>query len=249
MSLGMLPSALLIPPLNLLPLAVGGALLALRWPRLGRCVLAVALAGLWLLALPVVAFALLRPLEDNLPLNPSPDHPPRAIVILSASGQFGDRGGIIEGYDVGLFTLERVRAGALLGRHTGLPILVSGGVLGRGQPSIADAMAKTLADSMATPVRWIEGRSIDTIENARMTAEILRKDGIDSIYLVTNGWHMRRSVMAFRDAGFHVTAAPSVIDTDTNDRIDQMVPQMSGWDASYIALHEWIGIAVYMLRR
>ena len=72
---------------------------------------------------------LLAALERDLPLTPPPDQPPQAIVILGGDTLRGASQTPI--VHLGPLSLERVRAGALLARRTGLPILVTGGRLRR----------------------------------------------------------------------------------------------------------------------
>ena len=78
---------LILPPAGPLLLAIIGALLLRRRPRLGRVLLATGLGSLWLLSLPVVADVLTRTaqhypaLDLNLPLQA------QAIVILGGGGQ------------------------------------------------------------------------------------------------------------------------------------------------------------------
>ena len=63
MSLGALATAVIVPPLNLLPLGLAGLALAWRWPRLGRVLVAVSLIGLTVFSLPVTSRSLIASLE------------------------------------------------------------------------------------------------------------------------------------------------------------------------------------------
>ena len=139
-----------------------------------------------------------------------------------------------------------VRAGIRLHRKTGLPILVTGGVLAPGATPIAAVMAQVMGAEYATPPRWVEDRSRDTWENATFSAAMLKAEGITSVYLVTTSWHMPRSILAFERAGLAVTAAP-VRAPDYVAGFD-IIPQASGWQASYYAMHELIGYLWYRLR-
>ncbi len=247
MSLGMLQSAVLIPPLNMVPLTIAGLALARRWPRLGRAMVAVGLGGLVLLSVPLVSLSLLRALEAGLPLAPPPGQPPGAIVVLSAEDLLSDPGAILAGVDAGPMTLARLRAGALLHRRTGLPLLVTGGVLQDRRPPVAETMALALQRDFGMTARFIEPRSIDTWENAAFSAELLRAAGIGSVYVVTDGWHLRRALIAFRRFGIAATAAPVTL-RPPPEMPDALIPRIGAWLDSYFALHEWIGCAYYALR-
>ena len=242
MSLSALPTALLLPPVNLLVPCMAGLLLLRCWPRTGRVLMAAGLSGLLLLSLPVVSKALLASLEVGLPLQPAGD-PPGAIVILSAEA-------LREG-DVlapGPLTLERLRAGAVLHRRTGLPILVTGGGADDLPGTLAGTMAGSLEADFGLHVRWTEAASMDTRENAALSAPLLLRDGVRSAYLVTHAWHMRRSVQAFAGTGVAVTAAPVRLDPWPDGRGSDFVPRPRSWLDSYWALHEWVGIAAASLQ-
>ena len=258
-SLSSLPTALLIPPLNLLPLGLLGAALARhgRRPRhraAGRAVIWLSLWGLFVLAMPATAGLLLRSLESGLPVAGLPDRPDAvpagigAIVILSADFSAGGVGGVETGSGIGAMTLDRMRAGALLARRTGLPILVSGGVLDEGAQPIAVQMADSLRAEFARPARWVEPVSADTWENAAFSARLLHVDGVRGAYVVTDGWHLRRALMAFAPTGIAVLPAPVRTMPPPELNLDGFIPSANGFRNSYFALHEWIGCLYYWLR-
>ena len=236
--------ALLIPPLCLLFLTLLGLVLQQRYRRIGYILTCFGTVSLLVLAVPAFADSLLIPLEANLPLTPPPDDPPQAIVILSAEVQ-RTNGTLMS---PGALSLLRERAGAALARRTGLPVLITGGRLRPSDTPVGELMATSLEQDFGVPVRWVERVSFDTWENAHMSAPILKEHGIHSIYLVTSAWHMRRALLAFADTGLVVTAAPTHFDREPGQLLD-FVPATSGWQTSYLALHEWIGCAWYALRQ
>jgi uncharacterized SAM-binding protein YcdF (DUF218 family) len=247
MSLGAFATAIVVPPVNLLTLGVAGAAAALRWPRLGRAVMAISLLGLLLFSLPVISKPLIASLELGLPRAP-PDHPPAAIVILSADAGYGTSEGLETGTGIGALTLERMRAGAMLQRQTQLPVLVSGGELEPEAEPIATQMARALDHEFGVPVRWVEAKSEDTWQNAELSAGLLRAAGIDSIYVVSDAWHVRRAEIAFAHFGIATTPAPIRYDRWPYFRFDDFMPHASSFLHSYYAMHEWIGCVYYTLR-
>lgn len=236
-------TALTVPPPNLVLLAIVGLWLMRRrrQSRAGPVIVALSLAGLLILSLPIVGQALLISLEQGLPLTPPAGSAPQAIIILSAELDHV-RGGD-EPVRPGPLTLQRLQAGAALYRRTHLPVLVSGGVLGAQEAPIATVMAESLNADFGVPVRWTEDRSRTTWENAADSAAILRPLGIRSVYVVTHAWHEKRAVLAFRHFGLLPTAAPVQLDALRGG----VWPSTTGWSRSYYALHEWIGYIWYWL--
>jgi uncharacterized SAM-binding protein YcdF (DUF218 family) len=243
-SLKAVAEALLVPPVSLLLLAIVGLLIERRYRVFGRVVAWTGLLLLLLLAMPAVSGGLLIALEQNLPLTPPADAPPQAIVILGGDALRGG-GSLVQ---PGLLSMQRDLAGAALARRTNLPILVSGGPLHPSDPPIARLMADSLERDLRMPVKWIEGQSRDTWENAHLSAPILLGQGIHSIYVVTQAWHMRRALLAFAGTGITVTAAPTHFDHAPTPIAGDFLPEVGAWREAFYAMHEWIGCAWYALR-
>lgn len=247
MSLTALPTLLAIPPVNLVLGAGAGA--AMRRRRIGRALLWSCLVALLVLGMPIVAGCLTYPLEAGLePMTLSEAPAPDALVILSADQQraLDAQGATI--WRVGPMTLEREAAGAVLARRTHLPVLVSGGRIRPGAPSLAGEMTASLDQDFLVPVRWREERSQDTWQNLAFSAVLLRQAGIARVYLVTHAWHMRRSLIACRHAKLECVAAPVMIDARPDLSWSGFVPSVKGWMESYLAIHELIGWAWYAIR-
>ena len=251
--LSAIATVLLVPPVNLLFVAFVGLALARRRPVAGHRVTFFALLALLLLALPAVSVGLLAALETDIDA-PAGAPPPQAIVILG--GDAAPAGPRIEQEEVGTLSLQRVRGGAALARSTGLPVLVTGGVVsapGPTVPPVAVLMAQSLAKDFGVTPRWVEPAAKTTWENAALSAAMLRADGIGTVLLVTHAWHMRRALIAFRAAG--LTAIPAPLPGERAPEIfrgrfalAEFVPRVSAWERSYFALHEWIGCAWYALQ-
>lgn len=248
MSLAALQTALLEPPVNLLPVIAAGLLLMRHHRRIGLWLATLGFLALLAFSLPATPWLLLTALERDLALATSSDHTPGAIVVLSAEDLRAVPGGIIGPPDIGAMTLQRLRAGAVLHRRTGLPLLVSGGVVRPDNPPIAQAMARVLAEEYGITARWVEDRSRTTWENAIFSAALLRRDGVERAYVVTHGWHMRRGLLAFRRAGLAGVAAPAHLTGPRELDTASFVPSAHAWADSRLAMHEWLGLAWYALR-
>src|SRR5271166_5903880 len=237
--------ALVMPPTGFVTLIIAGLLLGGRRFRLGRYLAWASVAGLLLFSLPIVSNSVLEALESNLPTAPTADHPPQAIIVLGAE-VIRDRQP--PGVRPGLLSLDRLRTAAALHRRTGLPLLPAGGTTEPDTEAVGLVMQQSLRDDFQTPARWVEAQSLDTWENARFSADILRAEGITSVYVVTHAWHMKRALLAFQGTGLTVTAAPTPLDaTDRPDLLD-LLPRASAWQTAYYAMHEWVGLVWYRFR-
>ena len=244
MTISHVASFFVLPPGNLIGAALVGVALSFRTRRVGQVIALVSVAAIAVLSMPVTADWLIARLDDGLPTHPDPANPPQAIVVLG--GDVARRAGGAS--DIGMLSLERVRAGAALARRTGLPLLVSGGVTNDDTAEVCKVMADSLEQDFGQKVRWRECRSLDTWENAQMSAALLKPDGVTSIYLVTHAWHMRRSLLAFQPTGLAVTAAPTGMDPEPTLKFGGLVPSSLGMERTFWAAHEYVGWLDYKLR-
>lgn len=201
---------LLLPPGILL------LLLALAWwfrrsrPRLAGVCFALGLGGFWLMSLPIMVQWSANALERVPPLARDEwatlGQRADAIVLLGSGRERGDLAwGSDQPTGIGL---ERERYAARLAKASGLPILTSGGLHYDTPPSEAKIMADSLLDDFGVTVRWQEGLSRTTWENAQLSAQVLLPQGIKRVVVVTQAAHMARSVWSFEKAGFEVVPAP-----------------------------------------
>lgn len=236
-------AALLLPPLNgLLLVGVGWALLRRR-PRLGRFLVGGGLLLLVVLAMPVVGNTMRYMLEGE-PIRSEQLASAQAIIVLGG-GRY--RNAPEYGEDtVGSATLTRLRYAAKLHKETRLPLLVTGGTPDGPGLSEGEVMRRVLTNELGVPVRWVEGASDNTRENAQLSAAILKSEGISHAVLVTHALHMPRALRAFAAAGIVATPAPTIFHNNRTISLLGFVP--SGYGASHGAMHEWIGILWYRIR-
>lgn len=229
-------SALLLPPTGLALLTV----LALLLGR--RAVALLAMLTLVALSMPLVSM----PLLASLAVSPDVGPVPGAIVVMGADV---DRLDAAPGAALGSLSLERVRAGAALQRGSGLPVLVTGGLVNGLPIPVGTLMADSMGREFMVPVRWTEAASLTTWDNAALSAPLLRAAGIARVHVVTHAWHMRRSILAWRRFGIDGVAAPVRPDPWPTGRLSDFVPSTAAWQDSFFAIHEWVGLAVYAARR
>lgn len=109
-------------------------------------------------------------------------------------------------------------------------------------------MQAALEQDFAVPVKWVEGNSDNTLENARMSHATLKTAGITRIYLVTHAWHMPRATRAFQQAGFDVVPAPTAFTTRYETTLLTFLPRAEALLDSRWFLHELIGMLWYQLK-
>jgi uncharacterized SAM-binding protein YcdF (DUF218 family) len=241
---------LLLPPGILLLLLVLAWWLRRSRPRLAAACFAVGLGGLWLMSLPVVVEWAARGIEQDVPLPRNQwatlAQQADAIVILGSGRERKDP---TWGADIPTgVALERMRYAAQLARESGLPILTSGGLHLGEPPSEAAIMADSLERDFGVRVRWQEGLSRTTWENATMTAEVLQPLGIKRVILVTQAWHMPRARWSFEKAGFTVVAAPvGILGRDNALLFGGWLPESRAVQQSGQLLSEAAGLWTYRL--
>lgn len=245
-----IPRELILPPSSLFLLMVIGLLLRRRFPLGGRVVTGAAIVALFVLSTTAGARLFVKPLEQlTAPLQVLHNTGAHAIVVLAA-GRVRDAPEY-DGRDIPDYVaLARLRYAARLQRATRLPVLVTGGngVADDTSWSKADAMAAALRDDFGIPVKWIEGKSRNTAENAAFSAAMLRPDAVRRVLLVTDAMHMARARTAFQRAGFDVVAAPTLFFSHAPLTVGAWLPSAEGLRQSWYAIYELLGIAWYRFR-
>ncbi len=238
-------TALVLPPAGPLLLALLGLLLAVARRRAAGLLLgAGGIALLWLASCHAVGIWLAQALLPMPPaITPAQLQQAQAIVVLG--------GGVLKeapeygAAQPGAHTLARLRYGAWLARASGKPVAFAGGV---GWSSAGTDMApegevaQRTAQEWGLVLRWVDARSRDTAENARETRRLLAADGVQRIALVTDSWHMPRSVRAFEAAGFQVLPAPTGFPAARTRPLLEWLPSAEGLALSRQVLREWVGL-------
>ncbi|XKE47138.1 YdcF family protein [Halomonas organivorans] len=238
---------LLLPPVVNAWLIVLGGLLWMRLHLIGGLLVVLGLGGLLGLATPMASHALRQGLEPPaLPASPRLEGA-EAIVILGggrdyAAPEFG------WGDAPANAGWRRLAYGAYLHRRTRLPILVSGGRVHDEHSAEASLMAAALRQVFDVPVRWLEGRSATTTDNARYSAEMLTPEGIDHVALVSQAWHLPRATAEFERVGLTVTPAPTEFASPPPGGLAAWRPSAYHLHQSTRALREWLGRAELWLK-
>ncbi|MGI9283146.1 MAG: YdcF family protein [Endozoicomonas sp.] len=228
----------LLPPVNIVWMLIVGftfkaTLGWLAW---------IALILLYLLSVTPVANLLSRGLEIYPPVDLDTCKKADAMVLLGGGRPRSSPE--LDGYQPTPLSLERIRYTALLNRECNVPILVTGG----GDRAEAETMARVLKNDYGVEVSWIENQSMTTWENAQNSKSILG-DELKTVVLVTHAWHMPRSVMSFKRAGFHVIPAPTAFTWKEIpwQKLSYWIPRVRNLRVSELALHEYLGLTWYWL--
>lgn len=238
-------TTLLLPPLCFLLPCVIGIFLLKRRPRIAKFLVAAPLTMMWITSIPPVSEWLLLQLDratDSAAAKPERYRSAQAIVLLSHGRHYESLD--YDGDTVDAESLERVRRAAVLHRQTGLPVLATGGRPENDEKSLAELL-KLAADEYGMPLKWQESAAINTAENARFSRRILAAEKIDTIVLVTHGWHMLRAKRAFERAGFKVIPAATGLHHRPIPSVHNILPTAEGMHNSAVFMHEIIGLAWY----
>jgi uncharacterized SAM-binding protein YcdF (DUF218 family) len=250
-------TAIALPPASPLLLIFFGYLLAVRsksivWMALGKMLFLAAFTALWLFCSQGTAIYLERvALRPALAIDPQTVtqtfklEQVQAIVVLgggqmSASREYG-KGSLTES------SAQRLHYAITLARQTGLPVAFSGGIgwaSAATQDSEAAAAARWLSQLGLPPLRWLDAQSKDTAGNAQATAQLLAKDGIKNIALVTHASHMPRALKEFSTTGLKVLPAPTLYLEAEQSRGLDWFPSAQGLRNTRRVLHEILGLAI-----
>ena len=247
--LGKVVATLLLPPGLNLALVLLGLLLRLRFSRTGTGFIYAGFISLYVFSMPLVGNSLKQSQQDYPALDVTALPATKAKVIVVLGGGRYPAAPEYREDTVSIHTLERLRYGAYLQRKSKLPILLTGGVVyGEGNAE-AVLMKKTLEEAFIGVAHWVEDRSRTTYENALYSHELLAKENIQDIILVTHAYHMNRAKEAFEQMGFNVTPAPMGFNTPSNRPwFLDLLPSASALATTASSCHELIGRTWYYLR-
>ncbi len=233
-----------------LSLVAGSLGLLTPWRRvrtLAGWILALAIGTATVITIVPVGAWLLAPLENRFPSLAEP--PPRVDGIVLLAGALNlqravDRGGT----PLGSYA-ERVTVFVeLANRYPDAKLVFSGGsgLLLDQVHREADYISVLLEKLGVPPSRVLYERdSRNTHENALYASALAQPQRGEVWLLVTSAFHMPRSVGAFRQAGWPVTAYPVNYITGPRDSWRLNFNFAGGLGRVSVALREWTGLMAY----
>jgi len=249
--------AALLPPTPFLLLALLGLGLQGRKRRLGRGLLLGGLLGIWISCSDAAGQLLARHVLQIPPSlsaeqlsairNRSQQNHDVAVLVLGAGARrmapeyLGPR--------LKPLSLERLQYGVWLSRQLQAPLGFSGGIGWNSKQrgiSEGELAEETVQKEYLSHLRWIESKSRDTVENARLSLPLLKAGGIHQLLLVTHDMHMPRALRAFQaesQGQLEIIAAPLGLaaeggQTDWED----WCPTWEGLQRVQYAVYEGLGL-------
>ena len=195
---------------------------------------------LWALSTKFISNLLIYPLEnDFLKDNANP----KAVVVLGGGTNSND---ILKASSN---AFKREVYGILLAKKYNLPFVFSGGEkineVGNIKKDI-ELITKTCNCSITT---YYEINSLNTYQNAKFTSILFEKINIKKeIFLVTDAYHMKRSMKLFKHFGFKTIPKPVGFYYNLNYTYFDILPNAGSFNISYKALHEYFGLLSLILR-
>lgn len=227
---------------------LGLVLIGLRRP-LGKTLCIVAAAAIGFAGLSPLGNMLLTPLEQRFAGMQFPDHKIDGIIVLG--GSYDRIRGYLSTVILEDSTHTMVVVPGLAKRYPEAKVIFSGGTTEENVhvPPEAIVASQLFASFGISPDRIvIEDRSRNTLENARLTAQLIAPKPGQRWLLITNAFHMPRAMGTFRQAGFDVSAFP--VGWRTNGWRDFFWPAPSATEGLRrvdVAVREWIGLIAYRL--
>jgi uncharacterized SAM-binding protein YcdF (DUF218 family) len=192
----------------------------------------------------IFAGALIRPLEHSYKLPADLTKGASAIVMLGggATPDTPDIGGL--GHLSGS-SAARLLTVIKLYNRTKLPVIISGGKVfsdGGNESMIAKRQLIDLGIPAADIIA--ENRSRTTEENAIYTSAILKKRAVKKVFLVTSAYHMRRSVICFKQSRVATIPIPTDYTMSIQPKyyFNEFAPSPGGLVTTSVAIREYLGI-------
>ena len=231
------------PGLNLLLLLFSYAVLLIS-PRSGRKSMFYSILIFYLMTTPFFMLNLAKFIE-NIPVLTEFKQKADAIVLLGGgrlnTPEYGK-----ETLQPEPFALQRLQYAAYLHKKTNLPIIASGGVANTPEKTESHLYATLLQDIYHIKNVTEDNQSRTTHENARSIRKTALRKNINTIYLVTNAFHMARAKYIFEKAGLTVIPASTGFFSKQNIELHELfLPSSIAFMKTQLLMGEVLGRAAY----
>lgn len=226
----------------LLVVAVATVLVMLGLKRSGRVLYGIAAVAFLLAGSGLPANFMLGKLQNGLPVSSEAWGAHNVIVLLGAGSEMTDEGPALAAFSYGRMVKAFEVYRSCKSQSQDCRIISSGGDTRGYGKSEAELYAESLERLGAERADLIvEGRSMNTWQNAQFTSEILAGQQLDKVALVTSGLHVRRSLLYFAHFGVY----PTGIRADYARARSSVLPVAYNITLADLALHEHLGVLRY----
>ena len=206
--------------------------------RLAAAIAAVT-SAFYLLSTSIVGDALLRGLESQYT---PPAEPVGDVIVVLGGGATKDTPDVDGIGSLCSAPASRLLTAARLWRRIRVPVLISGGqVYADSGPEAWIGRRVLLGLGVPEADILMETESLNTTQNARYTAAMLKELGFSRPILVTSAFHMPRSVLCFQKQGIEVVPYPADFQANRAARdfhYSRLRPQSDALSASAVVLQE-----------
>jgi uncharacterized SAM-binding protein YcdF (DUF218 family) len=239
----------LLPPACFFLLLLGLDVYMYKKKLSGRLFLSFVLIVFYFLSIRVGANILIQPLENwYVP----PDTIDSDVLLMLGNGSVAgvpDIDGV--GQPAGTMAKSMLTTVRLY-HKTGLPILVSGGIVYQDTGSEADIALRTFS-AMGVPnnLLYEESKSRTTVENAKYSHEICNMHGWKHPLLLVVALQAPRTAMVFQREGLDCTIYPTHYRMARGwhfHPVLDLIPDSSNLNDSASAIKEYMGILVYKFK-
>jgi uncharacterized SAM-binding protein YcdF (DUF218 family) len=221
----------------------------LKWRRSARILVLLAVASFFAVGCGPIPQVLLSNLQSGYSASAVVGEAASTTIIVLGFGTERVKSADGVKVEVPLFAFSRLvkalelyRACRLKSTHC--TILISGGDPQHHGTSEASVYGAQLQKLGADPSDLlIEGRSLNTWQNAQYTAALLRAHPAEQLFLVTSGFHLRRSELYFKRLGLQ----GQPVRADHVDAIFGLIPIAYNFELADLAVHEYIGVVRYFV--
>lgn len=194
----------------------------------------------YLLVIPITGQLLLQPLEQKYSVPAKLDGD--VLVMLGGGATLDTQDVDGQGHLSGASS-SRLLTTVRLYEQLKRPIIISGGQVFPDTGNEASIAKRVLISLGVNPNDiYIEDKSLNSEQNAKFTAELLKMHHFKKTILITSAFHMERAMKNFQNEGILVQAFPTGYLESKNLKLypNQFTP--SNNNSAFIAIKEYIGI-------
>jgi len=233
----------ILPPGIIFVFLLFALLLSRRTPLFSFFISLSSIILLYVLSMPLTARNMLSGLQSHpvIQLTDLTQGDSGSAIVILGAGRYASAPEYGYRDEISPLSLERLRYGASIAERLNLPILLSGGNRNAEATSEAVIMNQLMVSVFKINTQYLEINSTNTHEQGVEVRKKLVEQEIDTIYLVTHAWHMKRAVKEFTLQGFSVIPLPMGF-AATSESENVYLPSAAALASTSRALHEYYAL-------